>query len=153
MPEISIISPKTPCTVDFQDPIDHLQAGHGQRWGDADREGSFDEEAHEMDDFIEHDGETTDAQYKAHRRALAKSARAQGISMDAAQELLEIFGQDAETRQRLEEWELANEIENWDVVGLETEVPFFFMYQFATATSPQLSQALRRWLVHRNAMR
>lgn len=93
-----------------------------QRWGDVGPEGSFDEEAHEMDDFIEHDGETTDAQFKAHRRALAKSARAQGISMEAAQELLEIFGQDAETRQRLEEWEMANEIDNGVAAGADQEV-------------------------------
>lgn len=78
-----------------------------------------------MDDFIEHDGETTDAQYKAHRRALAKSARAQGISMEAAQELLEIFGQDAETRQRLEEWEQSNEVDNGEGAGAPLDVCFY----------------------------
>lgn len=96
--------------------------GHGQRWEDHGPEGSFDEEAHEMDDFIEHDGDTTDAQFRAHRRALAKSARAQGISMEAAQELLEIFGQDAETRQRLELWEMANEVDIGDATQGEVEV-------------------------------
>eukprot|EP00892_Ulva_mutabilis_P012129 jgi/Ulvmu1/9289/UM050_0038.1 len=108
---------------DFQDPIDDYQAGNGQRWGDVGPEDSFDEEAHEMDDFIEHDGETTDAEYKKRRRALAKSARAQGISMDAAEELLDIFGQDIETRTRLEEWELANEIDNGDGTRADVEDP------------------------------
>lgn len=92
-----------------------------------------------MDDFIEHDGETTDAQFKAHRRALAKSARAQGISMEAAQELLEIFGQDAETRQRLEEWELANEVDNGDGIGADVEVGSSLM------THAELGGALHTW--------
>lgn len=65
-----------------------------------------------MDDFIEHDGETNDAQFRAHRRALGKTARAQGISVEAAEEFLEIFGQDAETQQKLDVWYSANEIDH-----------------------------------------
>jgi hypothetical protein len=65
-----------------------------------------------MDDFIEHDGETNQEQFRAHRRALTKTARAQGISVEAAEEFLEIFGQDAETQQKLDIWYNANEIDH-----------------------------------------
>jgi hypothetical protein len=81
-----------------------------------------------MDDFIEHDGETNDEQFRQHRRALAKTARAQGISVEAAQEFLEIFGQDIETQQKLDMWYSANEIDH-SVEGAGVEVrPSFRMH-------------------------
>ena len=93
--------------ADFDDEVAPGQAA----WRD-DREGSYDEEAGEMDDFIEHDGETNEAQFRAHRRALEKTARAQGISVEAAEEFLEIFGQDVETQEMLDLWYSANEVDH-----------------------------------------
>ena len=95
--------------ADFDD--EHI-TGRNEHWGRDGPEGSFDDEGGEMDDFIEHDGETNDEQFRAHRRALTKTARAQGISVDAAEEFLEIFGQDAETQQKLDMWYGANEIDH-----------------------------------------
>jgi hypothetical protein len=62
-----------------------------------------------MRDFIEHDGPGGAAEHRANRKALAKSARAHGISTEAAQELLEVFGHDAQTKQMLESWYAAND--------------------------------------------
>ena len=96
--------------ADFED--EHI-TGRNEHWGRDGPEGSFDDEGgDEMDDFIEHDGETNDEQFRAHRRALTKTARAQGISVEAAEEFLEIFGQDAETQQKLDMWYGANEIDH-----------------------------------------
>ena len=58
----------------------------------------------EMGDFIEHDGPGGAEAHRARQRALAKSARAQGISMEAAQDIVDVFGQEAEAKQRLELW-------------------------------------------------
>lgn len=72
--------------------------------------GEFDElEDDEMADFIEHDGPGGEAAARANQRALAKTARAQGISTEAAQDLLEVFGNEADTREMLQNWYACNE--------------------------------------------
>ena len=76
--------------------------------GDEFYEDDLDDED-EMRDFIEHDGPGGTEQHRANARALAKSARAQGISTEAAQDLLDVFGHDAETKEMLANWYTAKE--------------------------------------------
>jgi hypothetical protein len=90
----------------------HADADAGEFGGagvTAAEAGDYDEEDDEMGDFIEHDGPGGSAQHRANLRALAKSARAQGISTEAAQDLLDVFGHDVETKEMLANWYAANE--------------------------------------------
>ena len=68
-----------------------------------------DDDEDEMAGFIDYDGPGGEAAARANRQALAKTARARGISTEAAQDLLDIFGNEADTQEMLHNWEASKE--------------------------------------------
>jgi hypothetical protein len=58
----------------------------------------------EMGGFLVHDGPGGDREHRENRRRLAKSARARGISTEALQDILDVFGPDNDVNERLAAW-------------------------------------------------